>query len=73
MKLYDNWKELVKKAWSIRFMILAGIFSAIEAILPLFYDLFSRGTFAVLSGIAIVLAFVSRLIAQKDVDEKDSE
>jgi hypothetical protein len=69
MKLYSNWKEIVKKAWSIRFVILAGILSAIEAILPFFYDVFSRGTFAILSFIAIVLAFVSRLVVQKGIDE----
>jgi hypothetical protein len=68
MKLYTNWKEIVKKAWSIKFIILAGMLSAAEVVLPLFFDYFDRGTFAILSFIAVSGAFVSRLIAQKDIE-----
>jgi hypothetical protein len=68
MKLYDNWKDIVRKAWSIRLMILAGILSGIEVILPLFVDVIARGTFAALSGITVAAAFVARLIAQKDLE-----
>jgi hypothetical protein len=68
MKLYSNWKDIVKKAWSIKFIILAGLLSASEVILPLFFDYFDRGTFAVLSFIAVSGAFISRLVAQKDVE-----
>lgn len=67
MKLYDNWKSIVRKAWSIRFMVLAGIFSGAEAILPLFQDAFPRGLFAALSAVTVSVAFVSRIVAQKDV------
>lgn len=68
MKLYSNWKDIVKKAWSIKFIILAGLLSASEVILPLFFDYFDRGTFAILSFIAVSGAFISRLIAQKDIE-----
>jgi len=67
MKLYDNWKDIVKKAWSIKFMLLAGVLSAIEVALPFFQDAFPRGLFATLSGISVGAAFVARLVAQKDV------
>jgi hypothetical protein len=68
MKLYNNWKEIVRKAWSIKFIILAGVLSASEVILPLFFDYFDRGTFAILSFVAVSGAFISRLIAQKDIE-----
>lgn len=68
MKLYSNWKDIVAKAWSIKFIILAGVLSATEVILPLFFDYFDRGTFAVLSFIAVSGAFVSRIVAQKDIE-----
>lgn len=68
MRLYSNWKDIVKKAWSIKFIIIAGLLSATEVILPLFFDYFDRGTFAILSFIAVSGAFVSRLIAQKDIE-----
>lgn len=67
MKLYANWKQIVRKAWSVRFMILAGVLSGCEVILPLFSDVIPRNTFAVLSMLAVSAAFVSRIVAQKDV------
>lgn len=67
MKLYSNWRHIVRKSWSLKFIFLAAIFTACEAILPLYVDQFQRDTFAVLTFIAIIGAFVSRLIAQQDI------
>ena len=67
MKLYDNWEEIVKRSWSLRFIILAGILSGIEIILPLFAEQFDRNLFAALSFCAVCLAFIARLIAQKGI------
>jgi len=67
MHLYANWKEILRKAWSIRFMILAGVLSGVEVILPFFSDEIPRGPFAALSFVAVSAAFVSRLVAQRDV------
>ncbi len=67
MKLYDNWKDILTKAWSIRFIILAGFLTGCEVILPLFSDSFSDKLFAVLSFVSVSAALVARLIAQKDV------
>ena len=68
MKLYDNWQNILKKAWSIRLMVLAGVLSAVEVVLPLFADSIPRGTFAALSGVTVAGAFVARLIAQQDIE-----
>lgn len=67
MHLADNWKDILRKAWSIRFIILAGILSGVEIVLPFFQDTIPRGTFAVLSFLAVSGAFISRLVAQRDV------
>lgn len=67
MNLLPNWKQIVRKAWSIRLMILAGLLSAAEIILPLFADSIPRGAFAVLTLLAVSGAFVSRLVVQQDV------
>lgn len=67
MKLYDNWKSILRKAWSIRLMVLAGLFSGVEAVLPMFQEAFPKGLFAGLSALTVMAAFVSRLVAQKDV------
>ncbi len=68
MKLTDNWRGILRKAWSIRLMILAGVLSAVEVILPLFADSIPRGTFAALSGVTVAAAFVARLVAQQDIE-----
>ena len=67
MELYENWRDILRKAWSVRFMILAAVLSAVEVVLPFFQDHFPRGLFAALSGAAVAAAFVARLVAQKDV------
>jgi hypothetical protein len=67
MKLYDNWKEILRKAWSIRFLAIAGMLSGAEVILPLFHDDIPKNIFAVLSMVFVTAAFVSRLVAQRDV------
>lgn len=67
MQLLDDWKEILKKAWSIRFIILAGILSGAEVILPFFAEDIARGPFATMSFLAVSGAFVSRLVAQKDL------
>ena len=67
MKLYHNWSQILRKSWSLKFIILAAILTACEAILPMYWDEFSRETFAVLTFITIIAAFVARLVAQKDI------
>lgn len=67
MQLYQNWKEILRKAWSIRFMVIAGILSGIEIVLPMFAEQFPRHVFAILSFFFVAAAFVSRLVAQRDV------
>ena len=63
--LYPNWKEIARRAWSIRFLVLAGILSGLEVILPFFSDEIPRNLFAILSFVAVTAAFVARLVVQK--------
>jgi hypothetical protein len=78
MNLVSNWRAVLRRAWSIRLMILAGILSGLEVILSL-PDIADRldwpqGIFAALSGLTTAAAFVARLIAQAGVtNEADDE
>ena len=67
MTLHDNWRTLVRKAWSVKFMALAFILTMAEVMLPSFSNEVPPKLFAALSGLAVAGAFVSRLIAQKDM------
>lgn len=71
MKLDTNWKQIIKKAWSVRLMILAALLSGFEIALPLFADKFPRGPFALASFIAVAAAFVARLVAQKEFADEN--
>ena len=67
MTLHDNWQTLIRKAWSVKFMVLAFLLTMAEVMLPFFSDAVPPRMFAVLSGLAVAGAFVSRLVAQKDM------
>ena len=65
MRLHDDWRWIVRKAWSIRFMAIAIITSGIEAVLPYFSDAIPRGVFAILTMVFAGGGFAARIIAQK--------
>lgn len=48
-------------------MVLAGVLSGIEVVLPFFSDEIPRDLFAVLSFMAVSAAFVARLVAQRGI------
>lgn len=71
MKLVANWREVLRYAWSIKLMVLAGLFSGLEVALPFMRDFFplDPGVFAALAFLTTAGAFVSRLIAQRNTHE----
>jgi len=71
MTLIANWKLILKKAWSVRLMLIAAVLSGIEVALPFFADALPRGPLAALSFVAVALAFVARLVAQKDFADEN--
>ena len=62
-----NWKTIVRKAWSVRLIILAGLLSGVEAAMPFIDDQMPRGVFAVASLLVTGAAFVARILAQKGI------
>lgn len=67
MILVPNWKIIVRKAWSVRLIILAGLLSGVEAAMPFIDDQMPRGVFAVASLLVTGAAFVARILAQKGI------
>lgn len=75
MLIANKW-QVLKRAWSIRWILLAGFLSGVEVFLPIIDGYFEipRGLFAALSGGATFAAFVSRFLVQKgmiDADQQD--
>lgn len=65
MKLIDNWRDVLKKAWSVRLMFLAALLSGVEFVLPFFSEALPRGLFAGLSFVVVSGAFAARFFAQR--------
>lgn len=68
MRLLPEWRRLLRKAWSVRLALIAGVLSGVEVVLPFFADAVPRGMFALLSFVAVCGALVARLVAQKDLE-----
>lgn len=69
MALNPEWKRIARKAWSFRLMGLAGMFTTVEAVLPLFMDKFPRGVFALLTLVFVTGGMIARVIAQRGFDD----
>lgn len=64
MKAVQNWRWVLRKAWSVRLAVIAGLFSGAEIAMPFFESSIPRGTFAALSGVVTMGAVVARVVAQ---------
>lgn len=63
--LNPDWRWIVRKAWSVRLMALAGLLSGLEVILPLFAHDLPRGVFAAVSLVVIPAALIARVVMQR--------
>jgi hypothetical protein len=65
--LLDDWRRVLRRAWSIRFSLLAAVFTAAEVVVPLFSDVLPRGLFVLLAFSASIGAAIARLVAQPEM------
>lgn len=69
--LLADWRRVLRRAWSIRFSLLAAAFTAAEVVVPLFgdvlLDLMPRGAFVLLAFAASIGATVARIVAQPEM------
>ncbi len=71
-KLVPEWGRVLRRAWSIRLIVAAGILSGCEVALPIIDQFITipRGTFAALTGLVTCGALISRLVAQENLKDK---
>ncbi len=68
MQLVDNWKDILKKAWSLKFNALAIIAGGAESYIALVQPAgVPNGMFATIGVIVSTMAFGARLLAQKEI------
>ena len=64
MNLVQDWKRIIRKAWSFRLAALAAALAGAEMALPYVSDLFPSRVFLALSMAVTIGAAVARIIAQ---------
>lgn len=66
--LIENWGEILKKAWSVKFNVAATLFGAAEVIVALVQPAaIPSGVFAGIAATISILANVARIMAQKEL------
>lgn len=74
MKLIDEWRVILKKAWSIKFTALSIMFSALEVVVQMIQPGgIPNGLFAGIAAAVSVIAGVSRLLAQQEITDAPAE
>ena len=68
MTLDPNWRDILRRAWSVRLIVLAAVLSGAEVVLPLFGSVIPRGPFAVANFAVVAAALVARIVAQRGLD-----
>lgn len=72
MTLLPDWKAILRRAWSVKFMLLAGVLSAGEVFVqimePTQAAAMPKGLFAALSGMLTAGALVARVLAQNEAE-----
>lgn len=70
MTLLPNWRAVLRKAWSVRWIIAAALLSGLEVALPLVSSqleaakVIPHGAFAALAAFTSAGALVARMMAQ---------
>jgi len=75
MTLLPNWRDVLRKAWSIKFMVLAALMSGIEVVMSILQpsNTLPPGVFAALAGVVTSAALVARLLAQNEAEKGDDK
>jgi hypothetical protein len=74
LSLAPRWRAILSRAWSIKFIVAAAVFSGLEVAFSIVTpDLLGlpQGTFAALAAVASAGAFAARLVAQKGITAKE--
>ena len=70
MTLLPDWKQVIRKAWSVKFMVLAALLSgcevAVSILQPAITESLPPGVFASFAGLVTAGALVARVLAQTE-------
>lgn len=64
MNLHEEWRWIVRKAWSFRLILLAAVLSGLEVVMPLVQSVIPAKVFGFASFVVTAAALVARVVAQ---------
>jgi hypothetical protein len=67
LKLRNDWRMILKRAWSVRLMAVSAVFSGLEILVQVFMENppIPRYWFAAVAFLVAVIAPFARLVSQK--------
>ena len=70
IKLIDDWRAVLKRAWSLKFSLLAALLGAAEMVVQFYQPAGIRpGVFAGIAGAVSLASALARLVAQRELSE----
>jgi len=70
MMLLPDWKDILKRAWSVKFLTAAAVVSGCETIVSMSgTTLFPPGVASAVTGVLAALGILARVLAQKEAEE----
>ncbi len=77
MTLLPDWKTVLSKAWSVKFMFAAAVLSGVESVAAIAGESLAKqfppGLYAAAVGVITALALVARLLAQNETADAADE
>lgn len=72
LELDEDWKIILRDAWSVRFTIIAGFFGGLEAALPFLYSAWHGPAVALgaMTFFATAGALISRVVVQRKMQDR---
>lgn len=69
LQFHEDWRKILRYSWSVRFIVLAGVFSGCQIALPVFKPFWDvpPEVFAGLMFVSTCAAVVARILAQKQI------
>lgn len=70
--LIDEWRTVLRKAWSVRLMLLAALLGALDTAMPFIAPEHASLRFAGLASAVSLAAAVARIVAQPKMGGDDA-
>ena len=71
-KVRKDWKWILRRAWSVKLILVAGLLTGLEVFLPLIFDhgllVFAPWIYPVVMLALTMTALIARVIAQEGFD-----